>query len=633
MESPRISQPHQPPGQPLGTADLVERLSRFDGPPEQFLLNLLAVQCHIAGAEAGAILRPDRDGKPEILAVYPQLPAGSTPPVWLAESAERAGEVVSAGETAIRGLHSTDSLYGQPADRHLVMIPLRSGRGVRGLAAFLVATADAGALAASRERLELTVSLLSLYEMRLTLQRRQFDLQRLRTAMEILAGTNERRRFAAAAMGLCNELASRWNCDRTALGILKGRYVHLKGLSHTEKFSRKMQLAQSIEAAMEECLDQDIEIMHPHDPEATYVSRAAADLSKRHGPTCVLSLPLRREGEVVGVVTVERPPDRPFTLDEIEALRLTCDLSGPRIIDLHNADRWFGARLAEAARKGLGAVLGPRHTWAKIAAIGVCAFLIFALLAKGAFRADGAFVLQAMQRRLVSAPFDGYLNEVHAAPGDVVQVGQVLATLDTSELSLQLAAAKAERIGYLTQADAALSDAAYRRDPQKMAENKIALASAKSVAAQIELLDHRIRLAKLRSPVAGRVLVGDLERMIGSPVAKGDMLFEVAPIESLRAELSIAEDKIAEVQVSQRGKLATASYPDRRIEFVVERINPVAEVVDQRNIFKVRARLIETPPWMRPGLEGVAKIDIDRRSYAWLWTHRVVDWVRMKLWL
>jgi len=631
LDSPRISQPDQPPGQPLGTADLVERLSRFDGPPEQFLLNLLAVQCHIAGAQGGAILRPDRDGKPEILAVYPQLPAGSTPPVWLAESAERAGEVLSAGETVIRGLHSTDALYGQPADRHLVMIPLRGGRGVRGLAAFLVATGEARALAASRERLELTVSLLSLYEMRLTLQRRQFDLQRLRMAMEILVGINEQRRFAAAAMGFCNELASRWNCDRTALGVLKGRYVHLKGLSHTEKFSRKMQLAQSVEAAMEECLDQDIEIMHPPDPEATYVSRAAGELSKRHGPTCVLSLPLRREDEVVGVVTVERPPDRPFTLEEIEALRLTCDLSGPRLIDLHEADRWFGARAAAAGRKGLATVLGPRHTWAKVAAIGVCAFLLFALLAKGAYRADGSFVLQAMQRRLVPAPFDGYLKEVLIAPGDVVEAGQLLATLDTSELSLQLAAAKAERIGYRTQADAALSD--YGGDPQKMAEHKIALASAESIAAQMALLEHRIRQAKLRSPVTGRVLVGDLERMIGSPVAKGDMLFEVAPIESLRAELSVAEDEIAEVQAGQRGKLATASYPNRRIEFVVERINPVAEVVDRRNIFKVRARLTETPQWMRPGLEGVAKIDIGRRSYAWLWTHRVVDWVRMKLWL
>jgi hypothetical protein len=28
----------------------------------------------------------------------------------------------------------------------------------------------------------------------------------------------------------------------------------------------------------------------------------------------------------------------------------------------------------------------------------------------------------------------------------------------------------------------------------------------------------------------------------------------------------------------------------------------------------------------------VAKIHIGKRSYAWLWTHRLVDWLQMKLW-
>ena len=93
------------------------------------------------------------------------------------------------------------------------------------------------------------------------------------------------------------------------------------------------------------------------------------------------------------------------------------------------------------------------------------------------------------------------------------------------------------------------------------------------------------------------------------------------------------EEEIAEIQEGQTGQLATASYPDRRIDFVVERINPVAEVVDRQNVFKVRVRLLETRPWMRPGLEGIGKVTIGRRSYAWLWTHRLVDWIRMKLWL
>jgi hypothetical protein len=129
------------------------------------------------------------------------------------------------------------------------------------------------------------------------------------------------------------------------------------------------------------------------------------------------------------------------------------------------------------------------------------------------------------------------------------------------------------------------------------------------------------------------VLTGELNRRIGAPVKTGDVLFEVAPLPELRADVMVPEDQIGDVRTGQEGELATASYPDRRIRFVVEHVNPVAEVSKQQNAFKVRVRLLEVQPWMRPGMEGVAKITIDRRSYAWLWTRRLVNWVRMKLWL
>ncbi|MDP7636536.1 MAG: guanylate cyclase, partial [Phycisphaerae bacterium] len=61
--------------------------------------------------------------------------------------------------------------------------------------------------------------------------------------------------------------------------------------------------------------------------------------------------------------------------------------------------------------------------------------------------------------------------------------------------------------------------------------------------------------------------------------------------------------------------------------------NPVAEVVEQRNVFKVRVRLKQVRQWMRPGMTGVAKIEIDRRPYVYIWTRRLVNWLRMKLWL
>lgn len=62
-------------------------------------------------------------------------------------------------------------------------------------------------------------------------------------------------------------------------------------------------------------------------------------------------------------------------------------------------------------------------------------------------------------------------------------------------------------------------------------------------------------------------------------------------------------------------------------------IEPEAEVVDGENVFRVRVELDEQPAWLRAGVEGVAKIDVGRRRYAWMWTRDAVDWVRMKLWL
>jgi len=202
---------------------------------------------------------------------------------------------------------------------------------------------------------------------------------------------------------------------------------------------------------------------------------------------------------------------------------------------------------------------------------------------------------------------------------------------------LELAGGKAGQIGYFKQATFAMREATARRDPNKYAESQIAQASADALAEQIKILEHRLAKAQVVSPIAGVVVSGDLQRQIGAPVKTGEVLFEIAQLESLRAELSLPEDQIADVRVGQRGRLATVSRPEERLDFVVEQINPVAEVVKQRNVFKVRVRLLEVDPvgrhaWLRPGLEGVAKIDIDKRSYAWLWSRRLVQWVRMRFW-
>ncbi len=601
-------------------ADLIEQIGKFDGDPSGFLQHILAAQCIVGDADGGAFLGSSQEQSVAVLALYPQHGKVAEAPSWLTGSVEVIREALSKDTMAVGQENGAG---------HVLVFPLKLPDVRVAAAAFLIEDCDGGRgeLDARREKLELLVKVLELLNLQPGREQQSDSLRQMHRAMETLSVVNRQGRFASAAMAFCNEVATQWQCERVSIGFLKGRYVQIKAMSHTEDFSRKMEIVQDMESAMEECLDQDIEIVSPSAEETAYVVRATEHLSKRHGPLAVLSLPLRNDNEVKGVLTLERPREKAFTPGEIETVRLTCELAGTRLLNLYEQDRWFGARFAGWLRCMIGKLVGPTHTWAKVTAILVLAGIVFLTFGKGRFRVKAPFVLQAMYQQVVPAPFDGFLEDVEVEVGDLVEGGEsVLGRIDTSELRLRLAASKAERHGYVKQEAAAMRDG-------ETAQAQIARANADKTSAQIDLFEYMIDQAELVSPVSGTVVTGDLKREIGAPVKTGDILFEVAPLESLRAELMVREDEVFDIEVGQEGFLATASYPGERIKFIVERINPMAEVIEQRNVFRVRVQLLEIHEWMRPGMEGVAKVSIGKRHYVWIWTRKIVNWIRMKLWL
>lgn len=626
MDSQQKSRMTQNAGAPTPGKTVGGR-GRADGSLGEFLSNLLVAACHLGPTDAGAVLHLSDTNKADVLAFYPDLTQNEQPPSWLNKAAELTRESVRINRTTAAAWSQADDLYGQPAGRRILCVPLRLAELSAAAAVFLVQASDEAALRAVRERLEFGMALLNLGESRQVSQGKVLDLQRLRQAMEVLSAVNRHRRFGSTMMALCNETASQWQCDRVSLGLLKGRYVRIKAISHAESFSRKMQVVQDLEAAMEECLDQDCEVIHPAAADSAYISRAAAELSKRHGLVALASLPIREGQKLWGVLTLERPANQPFTAAEVEALRVTVELCTTRLAALHRQDRWLGAKLVGGVRSVLAVLLGPRYTWAKLATLAAVAAILFLIVAKGPYRAKASFVLEGTERQVVPAPFDGYIKAVHVEVSDQIRAHETsLAELDTAELRLKLAEARAEKAGYLKQMAAAMRDG-------ETAQAQVAEANAEKAQAQVDLLEYTIAQAQLISPLTGTVVEGDLKRRIGAPVTTGDVLFEVTPLDSLRAVLHVAEDQITDIRVGQRGYLATASYPAHRIPFEVERVNPVAEIVKQENIFKVRVRLLDLYPWMRPGMEGVAKVDIDKRPYAWIWTRKIINWIRMKLWL
>jgi hypothetical protein len=72
--------------------------------------------------------------------------------------------------------------------------------------------------------------------------------------------------------------------------------------------------------------------------------------------------------------------------------------------------------------------------------------------------------------------------------------------------------------------------------------------------------------------------------------------------------------------------------PQTKLPFTVTKVTPVSLAEEGRSFFKAEATLDEASERLRPGMEGFAKVEVDRRKLIWIWTHDMIDWVRLKIW-
>jgi biotin carboxyl carrier protein len=385
-----------------------------------------------------------------------------------------------------------------------------------------------------------------------------------------------------------------------------------------------MQILQTLEAAMEECRDQDEELLWPAPSNSQSIYHDHEAYARDSGSDCLISVPLRCQGESVGVLTLEREK-KSFTEEDAWGLRVIADQVAPRLKDLRAQSRWFGARWAATWREWLAQFLTPRHTWLKTGAIVGSIILLFCLLVPLPYRVSSTFVLRPESMVHMPAPFDGFIASTYVRPGDLVKSGAVLVALNDSDLLLE----RAETLGEIRryQAQAELAEA--NRD---LAELRFSQARLQQAEARLELLDHRLSRAEIRAPFDGVVVQGDLRERIGAPVRQGEVLVQLSELKGFYLQIRLAERDVDLIGDHRSGSVVFASRPDLQFPFEIDSVSPAARVGDEGNIFAIRADLKETAYWMTPGMTGVAKIDSGKRTLAWRATHRVVDFIRMRIW-
>ena len=150
--------------------------------------------------------------------------------------------------------------------------------------------------------------------------------------------------------------------------------------------------------------------------------------------------------------------------------------------------------------------------------------------------------------------------------------------------------------------------------------------------AQLEILELKLNRTVITSPISAVIVSGDYTRALGSPVERGQVLYKVSPLDNYRVVLQVDESEISEIKVGMHGELTLSAAAEDVFEIEIVKITPVSIAENGINYFQVEAILLSTPEFLRPGMQGVGKIEIGERQLLWIWTHKMVDWLQLKLW-
>ena len=602
--------------------DLEQAWKQFDSAatPEEFCQRWLALQCHIIAEVNDAVVVLQKPGT-ETFAPLAFWPEGRRDRSHLAEITERA---LRQGRGVVQPRTAGDLPADQPD--YQFAYPIRLDGKVRGVVGLDVAWREEAQLQVVMRQLQWGSGWLEV------LLRRHADPMdaarlRLKLILQFISIFLERPVFKDAATGLVTEIATQLGCDRVVLGLMRGERVRVAAVSHNVQFDRHANLLRGTEAAMIEALDQSEPIIYPPDRDGRLVvTFSHAELAQMSGAGGIATFPLAHNGRQVGALTLERAPGFRFDAPSVELLEGLASMLGP-LVDLQlSQQKSLPSHVAASAPGFWGKLVGPGHGGFKLAFVLLVTIALFLTFATGGYRVSADARIEGEVQRALTAPFQGYVRESRHRAGDTVKRGELLARLDDRDLKL-------ERVRLLAQREQLSKQYREAMAKKERAPVRIVGSQIDQAAAQLALVEEQLSRTDIVAPFDGIVVSGDLTQALGAPLERGQVLFELAPLDAYRVVLQVDEHQIADVKAGQRGELVLSSMPGNRYPISVTKITPVSAAREGRNFFRVEAQFkADAGPRLRPGMEGVAKVHVDERHLIWIWTREFTNWVRLKAW-
>lgn len=377
---------------------------------------------------------------------------------------------------------------------------------------------------------------------------------------------------------------------------------------------------------MLEAIDQRETLLFPPDPKSYYSTQEHDQLVRQHSGEYICTVPLVVDEAVIGAVMFERQGEAAeFDAKTKELCEQVATIMAPILHFRRLNDRPITEKLRESYRGLLSNVFGSGYQGKKIIIVFVLSIFLGSFFLRWDYKVSANATLEGAVERVVTSPEGGFIKDASARPGDIVKSGVILAILDDRDLQLE----KLKWTSKYKQVSNEYREALAAHDRSQIGILRAQLLQAE---AQQEILEQQLKRTVITSPISGVIVSGDYTKSLGAPVERGQVLYKVSPLDDYRVVLQIDESEVSEIVAGMSGELTLSAAAEDRFEIEVVKITPVSISDNGINYFKVEASLASTPEFLRPGMQGVGKISVGERQMFWIWTHKMTDWVRLKIW-
>lgn len=222
------------------------------------------------------------------------------------------------------------------------------------------------------------------------------------------------------------------------------------------------------------------------------------------------------------------------------------------------------------------------------------------------FVANGNFAPE--QELDFAAEKPGRVTRVLTDVGDRVTKGQVLATIRTDQLSVDLQNAEATYQNALK--DQQRYENAFQTGgvtQQQLDQAKLTLQNAKAKVQQARI---NIGDADIRASINGIVNKRYIEP--GAVVAAATKLFELVDVSKLKLKATVTEEQVANLKVGDKIKVTASVFPDKKFEGKITFIAPKA---DNTLNFPIEVEVANNPNnELRAGMYGTANFSFPQQA-------------------